>query len=142
MKLVSFSGKLADYPSFKEDWSHLVSGNLDAHAELIKVKENVPKADRVEMKNMRMMVDVWRYLDNEYGRDDKLAAERIAHLHSFQVSKSARTTTVKFKELHACWREVYNDLDKIKAAGTLNNPHALNIFVSNFLDPVEIDMWT
>ena len=95
MKLPSFSGKLTDYTSFKEDWSHLVSGNLDAHNELVKVKENDPKADRVEMKNMRTMVDVWRYLDNEYGRDDKLAAERIAHLHSFQVSKSTTTTTAQ-----------------------------------------------
>ena len=84
------------------------------------------------MKNMRTMVDVWRYLDNKYGRDDKLAAERITHLHSFQVSKSAHTTTANFKELHVCWREVYNDLDKVKAAGTLDNHHALNIFASKF----------
>ena len=105
MRLPVFSRKLADYLSFKEDWNHLVSGNLEPHVELVKVKENVSKADRVEIKNMRTMAGVWRYLDNEYGRDNKLAAERICHLHSFQVSKSAHNTTAKFKELHACWRE-------------------------------------
>ena len=134
MKLPVFSGKLADYPSFKEDWGHLVSGNLDAHTEMVKIKENVHKADKIELKNLRSMAEVWKYLDHEYGRDDKLAAERIAYLHAFQCSKSANTTVAKFKELHACWREVYTDLDKVGAAGNLDNPHALNIFVSKFPD--------
>ena len=130
-KLPVFSGKLADYPSFKEDWGHLVKGNLDSHMEMVKIRENVPKDAKVELRNLRSMADVWKYLDHEYGRDNKLAAERIAYLHAFQCSKSANTTVLKFKELHACWREVYTDLDKVGAAGNLDNPHALNIFVGS-----------
>ena len=70
LKLPVFTGKLADYPSFKEDWSHLVCGNLDSHTEMVKIRENVPKADKIELRNLRLMADVWKYLDHEYGRDD------------------------------------------------------------------------
>ena len=80
------------------------------------------------------MEEVWRYLDHEYGRDDKLAAEIMAYLHAFQYSKSAQAIGAKFKELHACWREVSMDSNKVGASGNLDNPHALNAFVSKFPD--------
>ena len=50
LKLPVFTGKLADYPSFKEDWSHLVHGNLDPHTEKVMIRENIPKTDRIELK--------------------------------------------------------------------------------------------
>ena len=101
---------------------------------MVKIRENIPKAAKVELRNLGSMADVWKYLDHEYGRDDKTAAKRIAYLHAFQVSKSATNTVLKFKELHACWREVYTDLDKVGSAYNLDNPHALKIFISKFPD--------
>ena len=67
LKLPVFSGRLADYPLFKEDWRHLVCGNLDPHTEMMMIRENVPKVDRVEIRNLRLMEDMWKYLDYEYG---------------------------------------------------------------------------
>ena len=61
LKLPVFTGKLADYPSFKEDWGHLVHGNLDPHTEMVQIRENVPQIDKIEMRNLRSMVEVWKW---------------------------------------------------------------------------------
>ena len=94
LKFPSFTGRLADYPSFKEDWDH---GNLVTHLEMIMIRDKVPEADKFKIRNLKYMTEVWSYLNYEYGQD-KLAAERIDYLYAFQYSKLAQTNTVKFRD--------------------------------------------
>ena len=48
LKLPVFTGKLADYPSLKDDWSCLVRVNLDSHTEVErKIKEQFPIAGNI-----------------------------------------------------------------------------------------------
>ena len=124
-----FSGKMADYPSFKETWKHLVHLNLDVLTELLKIWESILKEAQVELKNLVSMEEVWHHLDNEYGKINRLAAERIAYLHAFQVPEEATTDSTKFPALHSIWREVYADLEKVKATENFNNPLAIENFM-------------
>ena len=59
------------------------------------------------------MEEIWKFLDDEYGKDSELSSERVAYLHSFPYSKNATTEADKFKELHRCWSVVYSDLDNV-----------------------------
>ena len=78
------------------------------------------------------MTEVWEFLDQEYGKTDKIVASRIEKLHNFKVSSKAKTDPDKFLELYSMWREVFCDLEKIKQMNQLNNVHALNYFITKF----------
>ena len=132
IKYPQFGGKLNEYPCWKEDWQLLIHPKLDEPTELLKLREAVPKLAKVELRSMRTLAAAWQFLDSEYGREDWLSAERVAYLHAFKVSKSAMTDAAKLKELHAVWREVYTDLDKIGAAGNPDNALAIETFVRKF----------
>merc|ERR1712082_271395 len=121
MKYPQYSGELADYPSWKEDWALLVHPKLDEATELVKLRESVPKEARVELKSVRTLADAWGFLDDEFGQIAWLTAERVAYLHAFLPSAEADSDITKFKELHAVWREVFTDLDKVSAASNLDN---------------------
>merc|ERR1712239_52571 len=127
LKFPSYSGSLSDYPTWKDDWEKLVHGKLEEAIELIQLRASVPKLVKVELKNARTLVAAWTFLDAEFGDTTRLAAERVAYLHAFQPS--ARSDAEKFKELHAVWREVYTDLDKVNAAGNLDNALAIEGFI-------------
>ena len=88
------------------------------------------------MRNLRTLDEVWKYLDAEYGRKDRLTVERVQFLHSFQCSGAANTDIARFKELHGVWREVYTDLDKIDATTNLDNTLCIQGFISKF--PLEV----
>ena len=132
LKYPKFSGKMADYPTWKEDWNLLVHAKLSEPTEILKLRESVPEEARVELVTMRTLLEVWQFLDLEYGQVDKLAEEQINFLHTFQVPKTATTDGARFKELHRVWRKVYTTLDKIKAAAHLDSPLAINAFVRKF----------
>ena len=72
---------------------------------------------------------MWAYFNKEYG----VTASWIEDLHGFQSSKASMNDTAKFEELYQIWREVADDLRKIKLEESLNNPHALNMFQLNLL---------
>ena len=55
LKFLVFTGRLADYPLFKEDWNHLVHSNLGPHLEMIMIRDKVPKADKFELRNLKSM---------------------------------------------------------------------------------------
>ena len=116
----------------KDDWTQLVHKKLDDATELIKLRDAVPKSAKVELKNMRTLDAAWKFLDDEFGDANRLTAERVAHLHAFQPSAAAKTDVAKFKEMHAVWREVYTDLEKVGAAGNLDNALAIEAFVTKF----------
>ena len=75
------------------------------------------------------MDDIWRLLDDEYGKATELSAERVAYLHTFQFSKTASTEALKFKELYRCWTTVYSDLTKVGQLDTLNHAPTLKTFL-------------
>ena len=76
------------------------------------------------------MEEVWIFLDQEYGKAEEITVNRIQELHLFKVSKNTQTDSQQFLELYTIWREVFNDLDKIKLTLHLNSPYALRIFLS------------
>ena len=78
------------------------------------------------------MDEVWKFLDQVYGKTDKIVASRIEKLHNFKVSPKARTDPDKFLELYSMCREVFCDLEKIEQTDQLNNAHALNYLVIKF----------
>ncbi len=132
LKFPRYSGKLADYPTWKEDWRQLIHSKVDAPIELIRLRDAVPKEAQVELKTMRTLEEAWRFLDEEFGQVDQLTAERISFLHAFQPSEGARTDHAKFRELHAVWREVFTDLDKVDVGYNLNNALVLESFIRKF----------
>ena len=70
-----FSGKMKDYPSFREDWLGLVTNELEDHEQMILIRSKVPEKDKRNLANMSTMAEVWIYLDNEYGNHNILAAD-------------------------------------------------------------------
>ena len=75
------------------------------------------------------MKEIWKLLDNEYGKPSELSAERVAYLHTYQYPKTATTKAAKFKELYRCWSTVYSDLAKVKQLNTLNHVPTLKTFL-------------
>ena len=59
--------------------------------ELVKLRENVPAAAKVEIKVLKSLEDVWEYLDDEYGDPKQLTAQRVKDLHEFRYSTKAKT---------------------------------------------------
>ena len=74
------------------------------------------------------------FLDIEFGDQDRLTAERVRYLYAFCCM--AKMDIAKFKQLHQVWREVYTDLNKIKASQHLNN--ALDL--ESFMGKLPVDM--
>ena len=70
-----FSGKMKDYPSFKEDWLALVTPELEDHDQRIQIHNKVPEQDWCNLSNMSSMEEIWAYLDNEYGKKYVPAAD-------------------------------------------------------------------
>ncbi len=138
LKFPRYSGELADYPTWREDWRQLVHGKIEEPVELIKLRDAVPKEAQVELKAMNTLTAAWEFLDEEFGQKDRITAERMSYLGAFQVSDGARTVHAKFKELHVVWREVYTDLLKIDAAQSLDNAFVLESFASKFPQAVQL----
>ena len=44
--------------------------------------------------------------------------------------KAAQTDSDKFEEYYQVWREVHNDLKKVKLESSLSSPHVLELFLS------------
>ena len=107
---------------------------MDEPTELLKLREVVPKDTKMELKNLNTLDEAWVFLDGEFGDQDRLTAERVRYLHAFHCS--VKMDIARFKQRHQVWREVYTDLDKIKAVQNLDSALTLETYVGNF--PVEI----
>ena len=66
------------------------------------IRECVPSDIKPDIVRLRTMEEIWKFLDDEYGKDSELTSEHVDYLHNFQYSKSATTEAAKFKELHRC----------------------------------------
>ena len=94
------SGKLREFPMFKKDWLELVSDRYDPAHELRLIRKCVPESVRHVVTRLTSMTEVWKFLDEEFGKDSELTSDRVDHLHTFQYSKGAVSKSQKFMELH------------------------------------------
>ena len=93
------------------------------------IRECVPDDIRPDIERMQMMEEIWKLLDDEYGKPSELSAERVAYLHTYQYPKTATTEAAKFKELYRCWSTVYSDLAKVKQLDALDHAPTLKTFL-------------
>ena len=93
------------------------------------IRDCVPDDIRPNIERMQTMEEIWKFLDDEYGKPNVLSKERVAYLHTFQYSKTATTEAAKFKELHRCWSTVYSDLAKVDQLDALNHAPTLETFL-------------
>ena len=90
----------------------------------------MPKDIKPDIERMKTMEEIWKHLDDEYGKPSELSSERVTFLQTFQCSKTASTEAAKFKELHRCWSTVYSDLAKVDQLEALNHAPTLKTFLS------------
>ena len=74
--------------------------SVEDHEQQIQIRNKVPEQDQCNLSNMSSMEEIWAYLDNEYGKKDVLAADRITDLHILWASKTVQTNSAKFKEYY------------------------------------------
>ena len=77
-----------------------MKGNFEPAEEGHAIRECVPKDIKPDIVRMKSMEEIWKFLDDEYGKDSELSSECVAYLHNFQYSKNATTEAAKFKEIH------------------------------------------
>ena len=87
---------MRDYPTFKSDWVKTVSGYFEPSVEQRAIRDCVPDDVRPEIERMQTMEEIWEFLDDEYGKPNKLSSEHVAYLHTYQYSKTATTEAAKF----------------------------------------------
>ena len=79
LKYPQFGGKLADYPSWKYDWSQLVHLRMDELTNLLKQREVVPKDAKMVLKNLNTLEEAWEFIDGEFSDQDRLTAESVRY---------------------------------------------------------------
>ena len=121
---------MRDYPTFKSDWAKAVTGYFEPSEEQRAIRECVPVDIKPDIERMLTMEEIWKFLDDEYGKPSELSAERVDYLHSYQFSKTATTKAAKFKELYRCWSTVYSNLAKVDQLEVLNHAPMLKKFLS------------
>ena len=88
-----FSGQKPTYTVFRRDWKMCI-GNLSEHPQIRKIRSKVPITIEPEIKNCSMMTQVWKVLDQEYGRPEDISREAINGLMQMQLN--ANTDVMKF----------------------------------------------
>merc|ERR1711867_197040 len=74
------------------------------------IRDCMPEDIRPDVERMQTMEEIWKLLDDEYGKPNELSAKRVAYLHTYQYPKTTTTEAAKFRELYRCWSTVYSDL--------------------------------
>ena len=89
----------------------------------------MPKEIKPDIEQMKTMEDIWKRLNDKYGKPSELSSERVTFLQTFQYSKAANMEATKFKELHRCWSTVYSDLAKVNQLEALNHAPTIKAFL-------------
>ena len=74
---------------------------------------------------MRTVIEVWEFLEQDYGQLLELTSELVDSLTNFQFSKDAKTEEAKFTELYRSWTMVYADLEEEGFVSVLDNEQTL-----------------
>ena len=48
------------------------------------IRDCVPEDIRPNIERMQTMEEIWKFLDDEYGKPSELSAKRVDYLHSYQ----------------------------------------------------------
>merc|ERR1711867_225029 len=70
------SGELRDYPTFNSDWEEAVDGYFKPSKERRAIRDCVPEDIRPDIERMRTMDEIWKLLDDDYGKPNELSAKR------------------------------------------------------------------
>ena len=120
-----FNGTKRNYPSFRREWQETVANFYPEEFQLREIRRALPGYVVPDIKNMRMMVEVWEFLDAEFGQVMEITSELIDSLTQFQFSREAKTESQRFTELHRKWQEVYSDLTEIDKVKVLDHEPTL-----------------
>ena len=101
----------------------------------------MPEDIRPDIERMQTMEEIWKLLDDEYGKPNELSAERVAYLHTYQYPKTATTKAAMFKELYRCWRSIYSDLAKVNQLDALNHAPTLKTFLAKLPSKASVDRY-
>ena len=116
-----FSGESRDYLCFRKEWRETVSPSHDKVFQLQEIRRVVPAKIQPDLKNLRMMQDVWATLDEEFGQMMENVSGLVRRLLAFKYPKEAKGETSKFLELWQMWNEVCADLRELGKIGVLNH---------------------
>ena len=112
-------------PSFRREWTETDTGRYPPEFELWEIRRCTPNAIQPDIKNMRTVVEVWEFLEQEYGQLLELTSELVDSLTNFQFSKEAKTEEAKFTELYRSWTTVYGDLEEVGKVSVLDHEPTL-----------------
>ena len=90
----------------------------------------MPAQIQPDIKNLRLITEVWEVLDEKYGQVMELTAELIEDLTSFQFSMEAKTENAKFAELYRVLQQVLANLVKVGRTDILDHKPTLSKFAS------------
>merc|ERR1712237_117422 len=110
----------------------MIAKELDEAAQLRRIRTQIPVRDKKDVIGMSTMEQVWKYLNENYGKVDRIVAVIIQKLHEFKFSGKAKNDPDKFLELYTAWRTCYCDLERIDLVAQLDLAHALSYFVAKF----------
>ena len=60
-----------------------MKGNFEPAKERRAIRECVPKDIKPDIMRLKTMEEIWKFLDDEYGKDSELTSECVAYLHNF-----------------------------------------------------------
>ena len=132
MQLPTFNGRIEEYAEFRKDWQEVIAKELDEAAQLRRIRTQIPAWDKKDVVGMARMEQVWKYLDENYGKVERIVAVTIQKLHEFWFSGKAKNDPDKFLELYMAWRMCYCDLERINSVAQLDSAHAISHFVAKF----------
>ena len=100
MPLPIFNGQIEEYAEFRKDWQDVIAKELDEAAQLRRIRTQIPVRDKKDIVGMSTMEQVWKYLNENYGKVGRIVAVTIKKLHKFKLSGKAKTDVDKFLELY------------------------------------------
>ena len=77
----------------------MIAKELDEAAQLRRIRTQIPVRDKKDVVGMSTMEQVWKYLDENYGKVDRIVAVIVQKLHVFKFSGKAKNDPDKFLEL-------------------------------------------
>ena len=115
-----FSGESLDYLSFCKEWRETIAPSHEEFFQLWEIPRAVPAKIQPDLKNLRMMQEVWATLDEEFGQMMENVSGLVRRLLAFKYSNEAKGETSKFMELWRMWNEVCSDLHELSNIVVLN----------------------
>ena len=85
------------------------------------------------------MTQVWKVLDQEYGRPEDISREAVNGL--MQMHLNAKTDALKFLQMHQEFTKVKNDLVKVSMIDELSNASVIRLVVSKLPDKASKTRW-